>query len=157
MIACYFFAKKRKNLKNDEKRRRRRVKSHINVKKESGKAMNSSFPAFKSFFCGETLRTRSAASCRPRAAERSLARISQMTRCADIALAETCRNTGTNRRDLRSRYSRLIHAIRVFADVLLIIGNQLPLDFQRTLKRVLFDILSDYGGHSAQDTVLCPL
>ena len=50
--------------------------------------------------------------------------------------------------------SGLVQTVSIFADVLFVIGHQLPLDFERAFKRALFYELTDHRRHSAQDTVV---
>ncbi len=50
--------------------------------------------------------------------------------------------------------SCLVHPFRILTHILLIIRQKLPLDRQRSLKAVLYDILSDHRRHPAQNTII---
>ncbi len=50
--------------------------------------------------------------------------------------------------------SCLVHPFRILTHIFLIIRQKLPLDRQRSLKVVLYDILSDHRRHPAQNTII---
>ena len=50
--------------------------------------------------------------------------------------------------------SGLIHTLRVFANILFVIGNELPLRFKRAFKRTLRNKLADNRRHPTQNAVV---
>ena len=52
------------------------------------------------------------------------------------------------------QYSRLVHTFGIFANIFFVISDELPLDFERSLKGSLCDEVTNDSRHASQNAVV---